>query len=315
MQWGQIKTLLIAAFLILDIYLFVQFMDKKEAADIGVLEQHTLSVEEQLRDDRITYEPLPDEEYEETFIAVEQHEFSDADLRAERKESKQTTTVVQNDLIVSKVEDRISISETASEEQIMNTFSKLVYFSDEYTFWNWNEEENILVFFQNKFNRPVYYNQNGLVLVFLNGDNEVDFYIQSMLGEAESLAEKRELMKPMEAIETLYRANELPFESHINNVNIGFHTRVPFETDVQVFAPIWKVKVNENQNYFINAIEGFIFSTDESEFLDEVIQLATDKIRMQRHNHEKLEDIYEILELRLEEKDTYETLEFQLEEG
>lgn len=302
MQWGQIKTLLIATFLILDIYLFVQFMEKKEAADIGVLEQHTSSVEEQLRDDRITYEPLPNEEYEETFIAVEQHEFSDADLRTERKELKQTATIVQNDLIVSRVEDRITISETASDEQIMNAFSQFVYFSEEYTFWNWNEEKNILIFFQNKFNRPVYYNQNGLVLVFLNEKNEVEFYIQSMLGEAEPLAEKRELMKPMQAIETLYRANELPFDSHINNVKIGFHTRVPFETDVQVFAPIWKVKVNEDYDYFINAIEGFIFSTDENEFLDEVIQHAADKIRMQRHNHEALESIYNSLQLTLKEE-------------
>lgn len=300
MQWGQIKTLLIATFLILDIYLFVQFMEKKEAADIGILEQHTSSVEEQLRDDRITFEPLPNEEYEETFIAVEQHEFSEADLQEERKTRKQTATIVQNDLIVSKMEERIAIGESATDEQIMNTFSQLVYFADNYTFWNWNEDENILIFFQNKFDRPVYYNQNGLVLLFLNDNNEVEFYVQSMLGEAESLAEKRELLKPMQAIETLYRANELPFESHIDNVNIGFHTRVPFETDVQVFAPIWKVKVNEEKDYFINAIEGFIFSTDENEFLDEVIELATDKIRMQRHNHEALEQIYGILESRLE---------------
>src|SRR5699024_1392882 len=139
-----------------------QFMEKKEAADIGVLEQHTSSVEEQLRDDRITYEPLPNEEYEETYIAVEQHEFSDADLRTERKELKQNATIVQTDLIVSRVEDRITISETTSDEQIMNAFSQFVYFSEEYTFWNWNEEKNILIFFQNKFNRPVYYNQNGL---------------------------------------------------------------------------------------------------------------------------------------------------------
>lgn len=302
MQWGQIKTLLIAAFLILDIYLFIQFMEKKDAADIGIIEQHTSSVEEQLQDDRISFEPLPNEEYEETFIAVEQYEFSEADLQEQRKNRKQTTTIVQNDLIVSKVEERLVINEAATDEQIMNAFSQLVYFADDYTFWNWNEDENILVFFQNKFDRPVYYNQNGLVLLFLNADNEVEFYVQSMLGEAESLAEKRELMKPMQAIETLYRANELPFESHINNVNIGFHTRVPFETDVQVFAPIWKVKVNEEKDYFINAIEGFIFSTDENEFLDEVIELATDKIRMQRHNHASLEDIYETLQLRLEKR-------------
>src|SRR5690625_3402548 len=89
MQWGQIKTLLIASFLILNIYLFIQFMEKKEEADIGILEQHTSSIEEQLRDDGITYGELPDEEYEETFISVEQYEFTEEELKKERKTKDQ----------------------------------------------------------------------------------------------------------------------------------------------------------------------------------------------------------------------------------
>lgn len=275
-------------------------MEKKEAADIGILEQHTSSIEEQLQDDRITFETLPDEEYEETFISVEQNKFTEDDLVNKKKDTDQIEAIVQDELIVSKVEERVSISESASKEQIERIFSKLVYFSEKYSFWNWNKDENVLIFFQNKFDRPVYYNQNGLVLVFLNDDDEVEFYIQSMLGEAESLAEKRKLMKPMQAIETLYRANELSYDSHINNVKIGFHTRVPFETNVQVFAPIWKVKVNEEQDYFINAIEGFIFSTDEASFLDEVITSATNKIKVQRHNEESLDEIYKMLEKRME---------------
>lgn len=296
MQWGQIKLLLIVSFLILDIYLFVQFMEKKEAADIGILEQHTTSIEEQLKDDRITYESLPDEEYEETFISVEQNEFVEDDLQDELVDKKQKSMIIQDELIVSKMKEKISINESMTDEEIEHLFSQLVYYSDEYTFWNWNKEKNVLIFFQNKFERPVYYNQNGLVLLFLNDRNEVDFYVQSMLGKAESLAEKRKLMKPMQAIETLYRANELPYDSHINNVHIGFHTRVPFESDVQVFAPIWKVKVNENMDYFVNAIEGFIFSTDEDEFLDEVIELAVNKINMERTIPKDLKNITTKLE-------------------
>jgi len=303
MQWGQIKTLLIASFLILNIYLFIQFMEKKEEADIGILEQHTSSIEEQLRDDGITYGELPDEEYEETFISVEQYEFTEEELKKERKTKDQSSTIIQQYLIVSKLDERLTISEKVTEEQLLNAFSQLVYYSDEYTFWNWNKDYNVLMFFQSKFDRPVYYNQNGLALLFLNDQNEVEFYTQTMLGETETLAEKRKLMKPMEAIETLYRANELPFDSHIDHVNIGFHTRVPFETDIQVFAPIWKVQVNKDRNYFVNAIEGFIFSTDEKEFLQEVIADLADQIRVQRHKDDTLEEIYEFLTNRMDEED------------
>ncbi len=301
MQWGQIKTLLIVSFLILNIYLFIQLMEKKEEADIGILEQHTSSIEEQLRDDGITYGTLPDKEYEETFISVKPFDFTEEALQSERKLKSQRATIVQQHLIVSTLEEGLSLSDTSTKEQLMNTFGQLVYFADEYTFWNWNKEYNILIFFQNKFDRPVYYNQNGLVLLFLDKDNEVKFYMQTMLGEAEALAEKRELMKPMEAIETLYRANELELDSHIDHVNIGFHTRVPFETDIQVLAPIWKVQVNKEKNYFINAIEGFIFSTDEKEFLQEVIAGFADEIRIQRHKDSDLEEIYDYVTNLLED--------------
>lgn len=301
MHWGQIKTLLIISFLVLDIYLFVQFLEKKAESDIGILEHSTSSIEDQLVDDYITYEALPDEEYEETFISVEQKEFTEDELVEQNKSTPQQSIIIQNSFIVSRLEKPIELNEMANSEQIMNVFNNLVYFSEEYHFWNWNKEKNIIIFFQNKLNRPVYYNQNGLVLLFLNEENEIIFYIQTMLGETESLAEKRKLMQPLEAIETLYVANELPSESHIDSVDIGFYTRVPFETEVQVFAPIWKVKVNGEKDYFVNAIEGFIFSADEEEFLENAMLLAKDKLQPQWRNNEILDMIYVLLEERMNE--------------
>jgi len=301
MQWGQIKTLLIISFLVLDIYLFVQFLEKKEESDIGILEHQTSTIEEQLADDNITYEQLPEEEHEETFISVKQKQFSEEELIGQNKQIEQDTTIIQKNFIVSKPDEPIPVSATISVEQLTNLFNNLVYFSEEYTFWNWNKEENIIVFFQNKLDRPVYYNQKGLVLLFLNEENEIVFYTQTMLGDTESLAEKRKLMRPMEAIETLYIANELPQDSHIDNVNIGFYTRVPFETEVQVFAPIWRINVNGERDYFVNAIEGFIFSTDEEEFLEQAIIDAHEKVRMQHSNNDVLEDVYLELEKRVED--------------
>lgn len=298
MHWGQIKTLLILSFLILDVYLFVQFMEKKAEADIGILEQQTSSIEEQLADDKITYQKLPEQEYEETFISVKQKIFTEEDLKTQKKPIAQKSFIINNAFIASKVEDKVEIKETDTIEQITETFHNLVYFDEEYAFWNWNKEENVLIFFQNKLERPVYYNQNGLVLLYLNEQNEVSFYTQTMLGETEPLAEKRKLMKPMQAIETLYRANELHPGDHIDNVKIGFHTRVPFESGVQVFAPIWRVKVNDEKHYFINAIEGFTFSTEEGEFLKEVIASSIEKLQLQRSKDTAIEFMY----LELKEK-------------
>lgn len=280
MHWGQIKTLLILSFLILDIYLFVQFMEKKEEADIGVLEQQPSTIEEQLQAEAITFQDLPKQEYEESYISVKQKIFDEDELVV--KNDKQETFIFNKTFIASKLEDPIKMKKDEKREKITEIFNDIVYFPEEYSFYSWNQDVNVLIFFQNKMDRPVYYNQNGLVLLFLNDKNEITFYTQTMLGETEPLAEKRKLIKPIRAIETLYDANELHSEDNIPKVNIGFHTRVPFETGVQVFAPIWKVNVNNEKDYFVNAIEGFIFSTDEQEFLEEVMETSIEKMQIQR---------------------------------
>lgn len=301
MQWGQIKTLLILSFLILDIYLFMQFLDKKDQADIGVLEQQSSTIEEQLKAEAITFQDLPEQEYEEAFISVQQQMFQTDELSSFKRSEHQDTYLFNKYLLLSKLNDPIKIKEDIQKDKITEVFNSIVYYPEEYSFWNWNKEFNVLVFFQNKMDRPVYYNQNGLVLLFLNDDNEIIFYLQTMLGETEQIGEKRKLIKPIRAIETLYDdANELKSGDDITNVNIGFHTRVPFETGVQVFAPIWKVNVNSEKDYFVNAIEGFIFSTEEQEFLEDVINSAIDKVQASRDESANLGEMIEALKERLE---------------
>lgn len=301
MQWGQIKTLLILSFLILDIYLFMQFLDKKDQADIGVLEQQSSTIEEQLKAEAITFQDLPEQEYEEAFISVQQQMFQTDELSSFKRSEHQDTYLFNKYLLLSKLNDPIKIKEDIQKGKITELFNSIVYYPEEYSFWNWNKEFNVLVFFQNKMDRPVYYNQNGLVLLFLNDNNEIIFYLQTMLGETEQIGEKRKLIKPIRAIETLYDdANELKSGDDITNVNIGFHTRVPFETGVQVFAPIWKVNVNSEKDYFVNAIEGFIFSTEEQEFLEDVINSAIDKVQASRDESANLGEMIEALKERLE---------------
>lgn len=299
MHWGQIKTLLILSFLVLDIYLFVQFMDKKEESDIGVLEQQPSTIEEKLNTEDITFQDLPEQEYEEAFISVKQQMFKEDELSSFNRYELQDTYLLTNYTLVSELDEPIQIQDDSKGEEITEMFNEIVYYPEEYSFWNWNKEMNILIFFQNKMDRPVYYNQNGLVLLFLNDNNEVIFYIQTMLGETEPIAEKMKLMKPIRAIETLYDNNKLQSGDDITRVNIGFHTRVPFESGVQVFAPIWKVNVNQEKDYFVNAIEGFTFSTEEQEFLVEVIESTIEKTEISSEEDFVLESMLERLKERL----------------
>lgn len=300
MHWGQIKALLILSFFILDIYLLAQFLEKKELSDIAIWEEQSATIEEQLRSEDITFNELPEEEYEESFISVKQHYFDEKDLKDNKSLVKQDPFIFDNYLIVSKLDKPIYIKENLSKDSMEEKLTDIVSEPDNYSYWNWNKDLNIIIYFQNKERRPVYFNQNGLVLLFLNDKNEVEYYSQTMLGEAETLDEKQKLITPMHAIEKLYNSNELYAGDNIEDVNIGFHTRVPSESGVQVFAPIWKVNVNNEQNYFVNAIEGFTFSTEEEDFLSEAIETNIDRLQVTRKKDSPISDIIDDLKEREE---------------
>src|SRR5690625_7637205 len=100
--------------------------------------------------------------------------------------------------------------------------------------WKWYQLLNILIFFQQREGQTIYYNENGLMLVFLNDENEVVFYSQTMLAEDEATQESQKLISPLRAIETIYNSGQLFFGDEINDVEVGFHTRITSSSGIQV---------------------------------------------------------------------------------
>src|SRR5699024_2805888 len=160
MQWNQIKTIFILCFLVLDVYLLIKFIDKQEQTDLGVLEHENTSIEQQLASEDISLPELPtDIEEEEHYISVSPREFSEDDFR-----------------VISTFKDPISIPVDESDEDIKRAISNDITDADQYTYWGRNEELNVLIFFQKKEDKPIYYNENGIIFVFLNDDDEATFY-------------------------------------------------------------------------------------------------------------------------------------------
>src|SRR5690625_1117392 len=134
MQWGQIKSLLILSFLILDIYLLGQFLEKKELADITVLEEQPSTIEEQLSLENITIAELPEEVSEETYITVKQQLLKEEDLVAFDKKIFEQTFLLDDYFIASYLDDPIKVDENATSEEITKLFQEIAYYPDEYVY-------------------------------------------------------------------------------------------------------------------------------------------------------------------------------------
>ncbi|KGX84834.1 two-component system regulatory protein YycI [Pontibacillus litoralis] len=273
MQWGQIKTLFIICFLVLDVFLAQQFMQKREQSEYGPLDDSTF--EEKLEAANIGVGEVPKDAVKQAYISAKRHKFTEEDVEAHKDTLRNQTTKINNgDVLLAAFDKPISIDVTASAEVMESMMSNKVINGDQYAYWNWDEENQTLLFFQTYKGKPIYYNASALLMVFVNDDKELIGYAQTMLEDIHTTAEPQELIKPMTAIETLYNNNELYEGDTISSMELGYHTLVPLENGVQVFSPTWKmnIKDEENKRYlYVNGVHGQLIETEEERFIQDVM--------------------------------------------
>ncbi|MEC5425090.1 two-component system regulatory protein YycI [Virgibacillus sp. C22-A2] len=279
MQWSQIKTIFILCFLILDIYLLIQFVDKRNEADIDVISQPESSFDDRLKNENITVGDIQVNTTEASHISVSQKLFTEDELSQLDTYEDQTAEIVSNNMIASYFEEPIPLAENASVADISELVEQHILYPDDFRYWGWNSDLNVIVFVQEKDDRPIYFNEYALLLLFLTEDYELSFYTQAMLGDTEPQGGMKTLTKPIQAIESLFNRNELVEDDEVTRMEIGYHTRIPLEDGVQIFAPTYRVMVNDDRNYFVNAIEGHVLPIKDREFLLETIDSTIEKIR------------------------------------
>ncbi|KKE78292.1 hypothetical protein DTX80_11940 [Bacilli bacterium] len=275
MQWGHIKTLFILSFLILNIYLVFQFVHKQQDADLGIIFSQETTIEDQLEADNISLPELDTNVKEETYILTSERVFDEKELEKIQNKDGQQTAVINGNSIISQLDDPIPIPKNATKQEISDLVKGQIFFPDEFVYWDWYKDLNVLIFFQQIEGRTVYYNEHGpgLLLVYLNDKNEITHYTETLLSKTDAQGSgSKPLIQQMQAIEALYNSNDLHPNDKVTKIELGYYSRL-IEEGEQVFAPTWNVTVNGGErNYFINAIEGFTFSSIDKTFLNTMIE-------------------------------------------
>lgn len=270
MQWGQIKTLFIICFLILDVFLLQQFLEKRNQTELEIITETTF--QDQLEADEIKITNIPTDYDKEAYISSKRYNFTSEDRERMKTElSNQDINIVNEDLVLSTFRKPINLEEDFSDEELIQIVRDNVLYGNEYEYWSYNKEEQAILFFQRYEGRTINYNQSGLLLLLLNDNGDLIQYSQTLMHEFKEQSEEQELVKPINAIETLYERNQLSSGDEITNVQLGYYTFVPLSNGVQVFAPTWIITVNQVEKFFINAVEGIYISTEERSFVQNSI--------------------------------------------
>ncbi len=224
------------------------------------------SIENKLKTDEIKYEDLPKNIKSDKYLSAEPKKFTKEELEKVKDTilRGQNITVWNETTIESNFQEPIELKEKFDLAEFQSFMKSNVLYTEEYELWELDEDKNVITFYQVFDGKMLYKNPNGELTFFLNDENELTGYKQTLLENFEEFSEEDNILQPLKAIETLYDNGELEFGSKISKVELGYYTLVHL-TSSQVLTPVWRFLVDDEKSLFVNAIDGQIVQLENQD--------------------------------------------------
>ncbi|MCQ6280243.1 two-component system regulatory protein YycI [Bacillus sp. EB600] len=264
MDWSKIKTIFILTFLILDVYLFYQFMKIRDANKFEFITEATF--EDKLKADEIKYIELPKAPIKDQYISAKPNIFTKEDIA---KLKGQTAYLKDTKTIEATLEKPVQLDSKFDASKVTSFLKENVLYGDHYKFFSKNDKKDTITYYQQFDDKVFYKNRSGMVTLNLNKENQVFSYDQTYLVGIEKMNKQEDVLPPLNAIETLHQKGLLKPKSEITTIELGYSTLVQLAAS-QVLAPTWRIVVNDKDNLFVNAFEGQVinFKSDENKVVE-----------------------------------------------
>ncbi|WP_186576890.1 two-component system regulatory protein YycI [Aquibacillus kalidii] len=264
MQWGQIKSLFILCFFILDIFLVYQFVNNRIINESYLPES---AEEDNLKNNVLGLDKVPEGVIKESELHTVRKEFTKDDIAELDKFENQKSVVINSNTIISVFDSPVEINPDSNLTILDNN----VISWESYQKWGIDQNTNSILLFQ-KMEYPIFFNQSGLLLVKLNEDGKMIGYIQTMLEKKDDPTDTEPLIKAYEAVSTLYHNGKIQPDDEIRtNMVLGYHNILPLPDGAQVLIPTWEVQLKDGDVFYVNAVERHYQSRDETVFVEETL--------------------------------------------
>ena len=265
MDWSKTKSIFIGVFLILNVFLYSQYVNTYSKAQNLELLGKSNDIEVRLKEENITYDVELKQSIETPpYISAKLKKYAVDQLPVN---SNQNYRLINDYKLAVTFKAPIKLISTKQEATLNDFLRQYVYEGQSFELWEIDEEARTATFFQRFNDRILYYNENGEVKIYWNENGEVFMYEQSMLENIEEIKQKKPILPPLQVLQTLYAKNLLKQDSHIKTVKLGYSTLIRV-TQTQVLTPTWKVIVQEadgkEEQYFVNAIDGKIIDITQN---------------------------------------------------
>ncbi len=270
-DWSKTKTIFILAFLTLDIYLAIEFFELRNQSDYAILQEAT--IEEKLEVEGIVYSDLPDDIDKSFYITAKSKDFTLNEVaKLENQALVLTNTNIEEEsfrTLNMKLDKPFPLPEVNMQSKINQFLKDNVISGELYHYWYTDEESNSIICIQTYNNQNIFQSREdhiGMIIFYLNEDNEIYSYEQSMLEEIKKVEEQESAISALKAIEALYNKNYLTPNSELVNIQYGYYTHIPLSNQ-QILAPTWHIIVetenSERKDFYVNALEGDVLQLTE----------------------------------------------------
>lgn len=261
MDWNKTKTIFIVVFLILNVFLYSQYLSSyNEAQKVELLIEK--KIDAMLQDDNIKYSDLPNVVKTAPYISTKVRKFTIEDFPAA---PNLVGEIIDNNKLQVTFKKPIYLGLSVTKDRVNEFVKQYIPTSDAYILWEIDTEKKQAIFFQMVDDKTFYYNVNGYIKLSWNDNNEVTYYEQTMLEKIEALEQQEMILQPLEVLEVLYARNLLKPNSSVTTMNLGYSTFVQI-IETQVFTPTWEVRVKledgKEEVFFINAVAGKVIDID-----------------------------------------------------
>jgi regulatory protein YycI of two-component signal transduction system YycFG len=255
MDWSRTKTIFILTFLVLNLFLGFQLIEKKSENQFDFIP--VASMDEQLKHSKITYKKLPQAPEKLAPISGQVQKIT----------QEKVDDIQEENLIIQLLENHTLLAVAFEEPAAMpSTDAQLASFLQEYTlnstdYIKWSDHyksDEIVILTQKYEGRPIFYNpesNRGQIHLFVDKEGQLSGYTQSYLNITKQ-GNEQTILEPIKALHRLYENNDIVYEDEITRMELGYYSAV--EGEIQVFVPTWYVEVNHERSYLVNAVYGLI---------------------------------------------------------
>ncbi|MGL4820655.1 MAG: two-component system regulatory protein YycI [Bacilli bacterium] len=261
MDWNRIRIILIVAFAALNLFLIYNLFEKIQDSKLDYYEESTL--DEQLKESKITYPVLPTEPVKSEYYAARMHVYSQSDMNGLKNQRSKIEGVTSLNGTLDKPKKMVWNGNDAYYDGLLKG---LVPYDEEFTFGGYDEDKREIYFFQVIHNKRTFWHADAMVTLFVNEQNEITSYTQRKLDDVS----KMEIgqgpsvgLSAMGALEVLFIKNFLEQNDTVTHYEDGFFELLNVSAESQIIVPMWHFVINNQQHYYVDTIDGNVYTLEQ----------------------------------------------------